>query len=46
MPSMAEAFDRLHHLRDHGPTAHAFDFKSARDFPRPGADSDDTPVHV
>ena len=33
LPSMLEAFERLRFLRDHGPSAHAFTFKSARDFP-------------
>ena len=35
LPSMAEAFERLRWLRDHGPSEHAFTFKSAKQYPRP-----------
>jgi hypothetical protein len=34
-PSMDEAVARLAHLREHGPTPHAFNFRSV--FPAPGA---------
>ncbi|MBL0740774.1 DUF3291 domain-containing protein [Chryseolinea lacunae] len=34
-PTVAEAVERLAHLQEHGPTAHAFDFKSR--FPVPVA---------
>ena len=34
LPSMLEAFERLRFLRDHGPSAHAFTFKSASEFPK------------
>jgi hypothetical protein len=33
-PSLAEALDRLEHLRQHGPTPHAFTFKDR--YPAPG----------
>jgi hypothetical protein len=36
IPTVQEAERRLAHLRDHGPTAHAFDFKHR--FPPPVAD--------
>ncbi len=35
LPTVAEAEERLSHLRSHGPTAHAFTFR--RRFPAPGA---------
>lgn len=34
-PTLWEAFDRLEHLHIHGPSAHAFDFKSAKEYPMP-----------
>ena len=33
IPTVAEAYDRLHHLREHGPTEHAFTVTRA--FPSP-----------
>jgi hypothetical protein len=35
LPTVAEAEERLEHLRAHGPTAHAFTFRQR--FPAPGA---------
>jgi hypothetical protein len=35
LPTVAEAEERLEHLRAHGPTAHAFTFRER--FPAPGA---------
>lgn len=35
LPTVAEAEERLTHLRSHGPTAHAFTFRQR--FPAPGA---------
>jgi hypothetical protein len=35
LPTVAEAEERLQHLRAHGPTAHAFTFRQR--FPAPGA---------
>lgn len=35
LPTVAEAEERLEHLRTHGPTAHAFTFRER--FPAPGA---------
>mmetsp|Transcript_9403 Transcript_9403/g.28159 ORF Transcript_9403/g.28159 Transcript_9403/m.28159 type:complete len:170 (+) Transcript_9403:124-633(+) len=32
-PSLADAFDRWRHLRDHGPSPRAFTFKTAKKFP-------------
>ena len=32
LPSVADAFDRLRHLEEHGPTAFAFDWQSAPQF--------------
>lgn len=37
IPSVAEGEERLTHLREHGPTAHAFTFRSA--FPAPAPSS-------
>ena len=34
-PSLKESFERCDHLREHGPTDHAFDFASAEKFPMP-----------
>jgi hypothetical protein len=42
MPSMDEAVARLAHLREHGPTPHAFNFRSV--FPAPGATDAASPV--
>ena len=38
IPTVAEAMDRLRHLKEHGPTAHAFTFRTT--FPAPDADGD------
>ena len=38
IPTVAEAMDRLRHLKEHGPTAHAFTFGTT--FPAPDADGD------
>ena len=35
LPSMADAFERLRHLRDHGPTKFAFTFKTAAELGSP-----------
>ena len=37
LPTMREAFERLRWLRAHGPSEHAFTFKSSRLYPRPAA---------
>ena len=34
-PSLGEAFEKLRHLKEHGPSEHAFTFKSAKDYPKP-----------
>lgn len=34
-PSLKESFERCAHLKEHGPTEHAFDFASAEKFPMP-----------
>ncbi len=39
-PTVAEAKERLEHLRLHGPTLHAFTFRAS--FPAPGADLEQT----
>src|SRR5262245_31113161 len=36
IPTVAEAKERLQHLKEHGPTAHAFTFRQP--FPSPGGD--------
>jgi hypothetical protein len=36
-PTLMQAFDRCQHLREHGPSKEAFDFKTAKEFPRPTA---------
>ncbi len=41
MPTLKEAFDRLQHLKDHGPSEVAFDFASAKSFPPPPMKSGD-----
>ena len=38
-PTVAEALERLNHLEQHGPTAHAFTFRTP--FAAPGSDADD-----
>jgi hypothetical protein len=38
IPTVAEALDRLGHLKDHGPTRHAFTFRAP--FPAPGESRD------
>ena len=40
IPSVAEALDRLAHLKAHGPTRYAFTFRAP--FPSPAAESRDT----
>lgn len=40
-PTIAEAINRLQHLREHGPSDHAFTFRHS--FPPPDARSDETP---
>jgi Domain of unknown function (DUF3291) len=42
VPTLAEAEQRLLHLREHGPTLVAFTFRSP--FPAPGAEPDDAPA--
>jgi hypothetical protein len=37
IPAVAEALDRLQHLKEHGPSAAAFTFRTP--FPPPGGDS-------
>jgi len=37
-PTLAEAFEKCEHLKNHGPSAHAFTFKTANDFPMPEDD--------
>jgi hypothetical protein len=39
IPTVAEAMERLAHLKRHGPTAHAFTFRAA--FPAPDSESAD-----
>lgn len=39
IPTIAEAFDRLQHLKEHGPSAKAFTFRTP--FPPPGGDPSD-----
>jgi hypothetical protein len=39
IPTVAEALERLEHLKQHGPTAHAFTFRIP--FPAPDGTSDD-----
>jgi hypothetical protein len=34
-PTLKDAFDRLQHLKDHGPSEVAFDFASAKSYPAP-----------
>jgi Domain of unknown function (DUF3291) len=34
-PTLEQAFDRCQHLREHGPSDQAFDFKTAKQFPKP-----------
>lgn len=40
-PTLAEAISRLEHLREHGPSAHAFTFRHS--FPPPDAQPDESP---
>lgn len=44
VPAMDEAVARLAHLREHGPTPHAFDFRSV--FPPPGASDAVSPSSI
>ena len=39
IPTVSEAQERLQHLKDHGPTPHAFTFRTP--FPAPGGPADD-----
>lgn len=34
-PNLKEAFERCQYLKEHGVTEHAFDYKSAKNFPMP-----------
>jgi hypothetical protein len=36
-PTLVQAFDRCKHLREYGPLEHAFDFKTAKQFPKPSS---------
>jgi hypothetical protein len=38
-PTVAEALERLHHLEQHGPSPHAFTFRTP--FPPPGGEADE-----
>jgi len=35
VPTLAEAFEKCQHLKEHGPTAEAFTFQTAKDYPMP-----------
>jgi len=37
-PTLHEAFEKCAHLKEHGPTAHAFTFQTAKDFPMPAGE--------
>lgn len=41
VPTLGIAFDRLEVLRVNGPTANAFDLKTAKDFPKPAVDCEE-----
>lgn len=43
-PTLQEAFDRCQYLRDHGPSPHAFDFSTAKDYPMPDTDNEEEEV--
>ena len=44
LPTMAEAFERLRYLQEHGPTEWAFNFKTAKQF-LPTVPRSTTPLH-
>lgn len=41
VPTLKEAFDKLLYLKQHGPSVIAFDFKTAKEYPKPQLDDVD-----